>query len=145
MGFTVDFTVSEVVFCIGQRVREVGNPGHAPPAVAEWLQDRPARATDKEKLRSRDPSLCLLYLRCVPPPLGGFIGETSAWEDDKWKGGDLTRKAPAHALRWALTATMTEHFYACSDPDRPGPSGGVDRTREKREGERFRTKEGLSR
>ena len=37
-----------------------GNPGHAPPAVAEWLQGRPARATDKEKLHSRDPSLCLL-------------------------------------------------------------------------------------
>jgi len=32
---------------------------------------------------------------------------------------------------------VTEHFYACSDPYRPGPSGEGDRTREKREGERF--------
>ena len=31
-----------------------------PLVRAEWLQGRPARATDKEKLCSRDPSLCFL-------------------------------------------------------------------------------------
>ena len=35
---------------------------------------------------------------------------------------------------------MTEHFYACSDPHRPGPSGEGDRTREKREEERHEPK-----
>lgn len=35
---------------------------------------------------------------------------------------------------------MTEHFYRCSDPYRPGPSGEGDRTREKREGERHEPK-----
>ena len=35
---------------------------------------------------------------------------------------------------------LTEHFYACSDPHHPGPSGEGDRTREKREGERHEPK-----
>ena len=41
--------------------------------------------------------------------------------------------------------SLTEHFYTCLDPHRPGPSGEGDRTREKREGGKARTKEGCSR
>jgi len=90
---------------------------------AVWRQVRPGRATDKKQLGSRDPPLCVLWLR--PPP-----AQRSIWRrfieivEQKTTGGNTgirLEQAPAHALRWALIATMTEHFYRCSYPDYPGP------------------------